>query len=324
MVKVTNKCFILASHFTTIWADLAGCLEDFLFVSSQPPAMQTLEDQQRDEEFDVRIVELIRDVILPYSSQMPEVFVLQIVSILNRGSIHSQTTTSPIGSYDISNPTLDVDHQPGFLTSSCVTTTDMESNRKLREEFARSCFDTLLRFSFTSGKNGPLGPDPKLFMTNNRRGSSASITSSSSANVNSNLRNGNVFSAEINGLAEEATAALQFTGGLVNRLAVTSLLTRFQQVIEKYVEDEKLSGKCPLARHRVSEMAFVLKALATLISSLKQAPLDSVEAQVWEHLVGLYPHLVRCTSSTFTQVNRSLQEVLLEFKDLLRPPLPSE
>lgn len=108
--------------------------------------------------------------------------------------------------------------------------------------------------------------------------------------------------------------------GLVNRLAVTSLLQRFNDVVVRYVQDERLSGKCPLARHRVAEISFVLKALATLIQSLKKAPPESVEEGVWDQLINLYPQLVDCTTSSFTQVNRCLREVLREYKDLLRPP----
>lgn len=106
----------------------------------------------------------------------------------------------------------------------------------------------------------------------------------------------------------------------MNRLAVTSLLQRFNDVVVRYVQDERLSGKCPLARHRVAEISFVLKALATLIQSLKKAPPESVEDGVWDQLINLYPQLVDCTTSSFVQVNRCLQEVLREYKDLLRPP----
>lgn len=63
--------------------------------------------------------------------------------------------------------------------------------------------------------------------------------------------------------------------GLVNKLAVTSLLQRFNDVIKHYVEDEKLAGKCPLPRHRLAEISFVLKAMATLICSLKKAPKET-------------------------------------------------
>lgn len=131
-----------------------------------------------------------------------------------------------------------------------------------------------------------------------------------------------------NGMTPAEVSATCFSPevGLVNRLAVTSLLQRFHAVIVKFVDDEKLSGKCPLARHRVSEISFVLKALATLISSLKRAPPDSVEEQVWMQLINLYPHLVECTTSVnfaSSQVNRCLQEVLHEFKFLLQPPRES-
>lgn len=74
---------------------------------------------------------------------------------------------------------------------------DIDSSRKLREEFAKSCFETLLQFSF--------------------------------------LESG----IEID------------DDGVVNLLAVTSLLHRFKEVIHKYAEDERLSGKCPLPRYEI-------------------------------------------------------------------------
>lgn len=129
--------------------------------------------------------------------------------------------------------------------------------------------------------------------------------------------------------------------GLVNKLVVTSLLQRFHEVVIKYVDDEKLSGKCPLPRHRMAEITFVLQALATLAASMKKASSDSgktcklintnlsklivyfftVETGVWEQLISLYPHLVDCTVSNCAQVNRALREVLHEYKDLLHPPV---
>ena len=71
--------------------------------------------------------------------------------------------------------------------------TDTDSSRKLREDFAKCCFETLLQFSF--------------------------ITKGSAT--------------------EE---------GALNRLAVSALLQRCQDVLSKYMEDERLSGKCPLPR----------------------------------------------------------------------------
>ena len=59
--------------------------------------MASVEELQQDEMLDVKLVHIIRDNILPYANEMPKVFVLQIVSILNRGSIHSATSISPVG-----------------------------------------------------------------------------------------------------------------------------------------------------------------------------------------------------------------------------------
>ena len=41
---------------------------------------------------------------------------------------------------------------------------------------------------------------------------------------------------------------------------------RFKEVVTRYIADEALQGAVPLPSHRVSEMSFVLKAVATLIS----------------------------------------------------------
>ena len=74
--------------------------------------------------------------------------------------------------------------------------TDTDSSRKLREEFAKTCFETLLQFSFIErSKSGE---------------------------------------------------------GSITKLAVLSLLQRCQEVVKKYVDDEKLSGKCPLPRYCIN------------------------------------------------------------------------
>lgn len=78
---------------------------------------------------------------------------------------------------------------------------DTESSRKLREEFARACFETLLQFSFVSD-----------------------------------------------------TVSEQ---GQLTRLAVMSLLQRCHQVVTKYVEDERLSGKCPLPRYVLVVVVYI-------------------------------------------------------------------
>ena len=82
--------------------------------------------------------------------------------------------------------------KPYHLTENFfLNLADTESSRKLREEFAKGCFETLLQFSF--------------------------ITRSANE-------------------------------GSLTKMAVQSLLQRCQEVVKNYVEDERLSGKCPLPR----------------------------------------------------------------------------
>ena len=118
-----------------------------------------------------------------------------------------------------------------------------------RENFAKICIETLLQYSLLE-KNG----SQETQITNG---------------------NGNVEVDEEQ--AREAMSGLSLTEEdckLTNKLAVTSLLHRFKDVLTKYIADEKLSSPVPLASHRVAELSFVLKSLTTLISSLKrgQAP----------------------------------------------------
>ena len=117
-----------------------------------------------------------------------------------------------------------------------------------RENFAKICIETLLQYSLLE-KQG--SEEPQV------------------TNGNGNLEN------------EEATREMMSEMSLTeedckvtNKLAVTSLLHRFKDVLTKYIADEKLSSPVPLASHRVAELSFVLKSLTTLISSLKrgQAP----------------------------------------------------
>lgn len=112
---------------------------------------------------------------------------------------------------------------------------------------------------------------------------------------------------------------------IVNKLAVDCLLNRFMDVIIKYNHDERLAGKCPLPRHRMSEIIFVLRAMTTLLRSLKKVPTSVVGARVWEQVLSLYPHLVdfATRNSPADQVRRdALNEVLLEYGSLLKPPSP--
>lgn len=113
---------------------------------------------------------------------------------------------------------------------------------------------------------------------------------------------------------------------IVNKLAVDCLLNRFMDVITKYNHDERLAGKCPLPRHRMSEIVFVLRAMTTLLRSLKKVSTEVVGYRVWDQVLSLYPHLVdfATRNSPSDQVKRdALNEALLEYGSLLKPPFPA-
>ena len=200
--------------------------------------------------------------------------------ILNKGSIHS--------------------HSAGE---------DLNQNRDLplvlREDFAKTCFETLLQYSLLD-QSDPL------------------------------LTNGNIEHVT-NGVAH---LAMDKDAKITNKLAVTSLLHRFKEVVTSYIADEELHGSVPLPSHRVSEMSFVLKALATLISSLKRSS-AGVDKRTWGLVIGLYPDLVRATVTNAEAVATSLQQVashsmvllietfiilclqaLQQYTELLQPPAP--
>lgn len=161
------------AKFNAMWPQLANTLNEFLFPNSVAPADRGLDDLVSDEATDCQLIELLRDEVLPYSHQIPKHFILKVVVLLNKGSIHSATNA------DI----------------------DSETELALREEFAKTCFETLLQFSLIDDNKEAI-----------------------------------VFSGEDN------------ESGVAGRLAVTALLHRFQEVLKKYIDDEKQSGKCPLPR----------------------------------------------------------------------------
>lgn len=88
----------------------------------------------------------------------------------------------------------------------------------LREQFAKVCFETLLQFSLVDGitsTSSPSSPPPETVQTQ----------------------------ADLGDIGP-ATDAVLITG----KLAVTALLHRFQEVVEKFCHDQNLTGKCPLPR----------------------------------------------------------------------------
>ncbi|OXB67475.1 hypothetical protein ASZ78_006806 [Callipepla squamata] len=226
-----------SGKFDSMWPELASTFEDFLFTKSTPPDNLSIQEFQKNESIDVEVVQLISTEILPYANFIPKEFVGQIMTMLNKGSIHSQSSSF----------------------------TEAEIDIRLREEFSKVCFETLLQFSFSNKVTTP-------------------------------------------------------QEGYISRMALSVLLKRSQDVLHRYIEDERLSGKCPLPRQQVTEIIFVLKAVSTLIDSLKKTQPENVDANTWAQVIALYPTLVECITCSSSEVCSALKEALVPFKDFMHPP----
>ncbi|KAM9311030.1 protein MON2 homolog isoform 3-T3 [Gastrophryne carolinensis] len=226
-----------SGKFDSMWPELANTFEDFLFTKSSPPDNLSIEEFQRNESIDVEVVQLISTEILPYANFIPKDFVGKIMTMLNKGSIHSQSSSF----------------------------TEAEIDIRMREEFSKVCFETLLQFSFSNKVTTP-------------------------------------------------------QEGYISRMALTVLLKRSQDVLRRYIDDERLSGKCPLPRQRVTEIIFVLKAVSTLIDSLKKTHPENVDGNTWAQVISLYPTLVECITCSSSEVCTALKEALVPFKDFMHPP----
>ncbi|XP_034031915.1 protein MON2 homolog isoform X6 [Thalassophryne amazonica] len=227
-----------SGKFETMWPELANAFEDFLFTKSTPPDNLSIQEFQKNEAIDVEVVLLISTEILPFANFIPKDFVGQIMTMLNKGSIHSQS--------------------PSF--------TEAEIDVRMREEFSKVCFETLLQFSFSNKVSTP-------------------------------------------------------QEGYISRMALSVLLKRSQDVLRRYVEDERLSGRCPLPRQQVTEIIFVLKAISTLMDSLKKTQPENVDGNTWTQVIALYPTLVECVTCSSSEVSSALKEALGPFKDFMQPPV---
>lgn len=212
--------------FVDVWPALSDTLDKFLF----PANACTIEDRGideivLDEAIDCQIIEMLRDDILPHAEQIPQQFVLDVVKMLNKGSIHSASARNNTYGAEL----------------------------KLREQFAKTCFETLLRFSFLN--NGLGGP----------------IVHTTGLEDESALNNNTVRMSEASGVG----GTIGSNG--VGQLAITTLLQRFEEVLKKFAEDEEHS-KSTLPMYRLSEISFVMKAIATLIISMKKTPTDKCES----------------------------------------------
>ena len=70
--------------------------------------------------------------------------------------------------------------------------------------------------------------------------------------------------------AEASAEDALLESSLTNKLAITSLLQRFKEVLVDAIDGEKLNRNIPLQRQKTAEIVFVLRAIPTVISMKRQ------------------------------------------------------
>ena len=99
----------------------------FLFPAGRPAPDRSAEQAREDEAVDCSVVVFLREKVLDQPSLFPHSFILSVMVILNKGSIHSHSGG------------------PGDINQNQAV--DSESAVPIREEFAKICFETLLQYS---------------------------------------------------------------------------------------------------------------------------------------------------------------------------------
>ncbi|XP_037294951.1 protein MON2 homolog isoform X2 [Manduca sexta] len=243
LLQVLGTCLPLArenpEEYKEFWEMLPKVLETFLF---EPPAGGGGSARA--------LVLAVRELALGARPRAPAPLLRRLLALVRAGSLHAHSLPA-----------------------------QNDQELKEREEFARTCFETLLQFSMLEDVDS------------------------------------------LTGVEDDA-----------DPLAIVALLDRFQEVITKYTQDD--DNPEPLPRHQVSEISFVLKAIATLTESMKKAPPGKVDAAAWQKLIGLYPWVVSLAAHPRAcavgagagaaggaeGAGAAVREALLQFGSLLAAP----
>merc|ERR1719315_476032 len=78
-------------RFGDVWIAVIGILDVFLFPKMSPPTSHSPEERTEDENIDCSIIEFLKCQVLARPSPFPHEFLLSIMVILNKGSIHSHS-----------------------------------------------------------------------------------------------------------------------------------------------------------------------------------------------------------------------------------------
>lgn len=75
-----------SSYFNEVWDELYYCIKGFLFPPLESTFGGSVEEYEIQEKLDVKVVQLIKEDILPHNSSIPRKFVSEIIELLDRGS----------------------------------------------------------------------------------------------------------------------------------------------------------------------------------------------------------------------------------------------
>ena len=78
-----------AAAVDPVWTAVTATLDTFLFPATKPPSERTPEEITEDERIDCSIIEFLKENVLEQPTLFPHSFILSIMVILNKGSIHS-------------------------------------------------------------------------------------------------------------------------------------------------------------------------------------------------------------------------------------------
>ncbi|GMR48422.1 hypothetical protein PMAYCL1PPCAC_18617 [Pristionchus mayeri] len=194
--KLAANCFISTlktalplarnnpDHYMSLWQEIADALNNFLFTKNVNVRLSP-DERRRDEFIDCQMIDLLRTEILPYSSSLPTVFITQIISILNKGSICHMDSTD-------------------VLASDSFTE---------RHDLSRACFDALLSMTRETPGGRGLGKAAIVSLVDRCRGVLTSFGGDAKSGGEMRLPRTRVM---------EVISALNAVDALIERMALRS------------------------------------------------------------------------------------------------------
>ncbi|KAF5405702.1 hypothetical protein PHET_00768 [Paragonimus heterotremus] len=303
---------------------IAQTLQDFLFYQQQPPSALSVEEFQQHEELDCKFVNLISDLFLSSSVPLPEFFVNRLVNLLSLGSVQASIATPETDGLNFdSNHCFDLKN--GMEPLELRRKQSQSSSGKSAGDTRRSkVLGMAVRQTELTG-NGDLFTDGALNLELDLDRLRQYAFRENFARLCFSKLLSHAFSRTATGDEHSKTEELRLLTSnvsvAVSRVAVRSILQRCRSTLIQFYQSSQLTGKCPLPRARLVEVASVFKALTAMLTSLQSVSSQrDVDPSTWHHVIELYPHIVDCVLVTGgSQMTVALHRLLRLYGELLRP-----